>query len=100
MCKEVQSLDVSGLCRKPQLIQAIQVLDADEDELREGWESVGGIKQTVIEENEQKEQAEDRELDMKSMHLEIRRLMSSLPEGQQVPHTTVNSAAFKIKDLM
>lgn len=99
MCKEL-GLDVSGLCKKTYLIQAIEVLEADEDELWECWELVEGNKQKEKEENERKKQAEDCELEMKRMELEIRRLVSSLTEGQQVPHATVNSAPFKIKDLI
>ncbi|KAH6945476.1 hypothetical protein HPB50_008715 [Hyalomma asiaticum] len=59
MCKEL-GVNIAQISRKPQIVQAIEAIGAEEDELRECWELIESNKKKEVEEKELKRQASER----------------------------------------
>lgn len=106
MCKTL-NLDVGKSTRKPQIIDAIRALNADDSELAECWEEVKQQKKRLekAELEEQKrleEEAEqkrrDHELEMKRIELEQQKLASTRASSQSPGAGDRDN--FKIKDLL
>ncbi|KAH6939365.1 hypothetical protein HPB50_017725 [Hyalomma asiaticum] len=58
MCKEL-GVNIAQISRKPQIVQAIEAIGAEEDELRECWELIESNKKKEVEEKELKRQASE-----------------------------------------
>lgn len=106
MCKEL-GVETGRAVRKPQLINAILALKADDDELNECWEL---IKEREKKEEEEKCRADDEkrradEINCREQDLEMKRLDVDMKKAEArlaAPQSTSggDEGIIKIKDLM